>query len=893
MMISERPGTIGQNLNGHQNGEVKFDYAPLTVSLEDETARNRDLVGGKGFGLAELKAIPGIAEKVPDGFVITTPVYDQILGKNPEIKTRIKRLDQASIRWLEANLSGDSQDAKALETQIVAAGKMIKEMMEEVKLSTDAENAIGKGYDELCRKGGKANMPVAVRSTELQEDGGNTSFAGQNKTELNRRGQEEVVSSVKKCCASQFEERAISYRNNERLRIALQTLEENPEDINKAIEKSKGFSHEESKMAVVVQEMINSSVSGVALSIDPATGAPRTIIELNNGIGESVVGGEVTPDYFEIDPRTGEIVGRHLGVKGVKTSYIKGGTGSVETSKEEARKFAASDEKVREIARDVAIVRESLKKEVDMEFALDEKGNLHWVQERAETVGSKKDPHIVEMREYKVPEEVAKKADVVLKGGIIGCPGAASGTKLIASSVEKARRILEAEENKGKDMILVADKTTPDWVPIMKKVKGIITRHGGRTCHAAIVSREMGVPCLVGTEEAISALKNDAIKEITLDVKNTKVYKGILPLEETGEDIDVREILKNPTDTIVGVNIGMPDEAKKLHALAELGEKFAVPLVRIEFLLGDEIGVHVNALVDFDKGKIAPDSDLYRQIKERIRGFSSGEEYFITKLSEGIASIAGVFPQSPATIRTTDYKTNEYESLIGGKEYETKEANPMIGWRGLVRSLHPASREGFKWELRAIKRARDMGNKNIKIMFPMVRDPKELTGGPELDAIGFKGAFEIMKEVGLERGEDGLKVGIMIEDETNIERIDDYIDSGIDFGSIGSNDLTQLVLAADRDNEKLQKIPWYGETNPAVLNKIIRVIRRCKERGVEISICGDAPSSNQEIVRILVEEGITSMGVTPNSLLDAINTVRKVEQSRKSQSAPTVLFTNN
>lgn len=901
MTTLETKKNTGQVLNGHRNGEVKVNHTPLTVSLEDEIAMDRDMVGGKGFGLAELKKIPEIAKKVPDGFVVTAPVYDLILQQNPDIATRIKRLDETSGNWLRAKLGKDSGQVAFWERQITAAGKMIKEMIEGVKLSSAIKDEIGKGYDELCEKVGEKDMPVAVRSSGVQEDGVDKSFAGQNKTELNMRGKEEISAAALICFASQFEERVVSYRDNERLRISEQVLKKDGSaNIDAAVAASELFSHEGSRLAVVFQRMINASAAGVALSIDPTTGAPRINIEVNNGIGESVVGGEATPDYFEVDPRIGEIVGRRLGAKGVKTSYVKGGTDSVEMSEEDSNKFAAADEKIKEIARDVILVREKLGKEVDMEFALGKNGELNWVQERAETVGSKKNPHIVEMREYKIPEGLVKDSDVIFKGGIMGSPGAASGTILIASTVEEARKILESEENKGKDMILVADMTTPDWVPIMKKVKGIITRHGGRTCHAAIVSRELGVPCLVGTEEEIDSLKSGAVKEITLDVRNRTVYKGIFPLEEAGENIDTREVLKNPTDAIVGINISMPDEAKRLHALAELKDKFAVPLVRIEFILGDEIGVHANALIDFDKGKFAPDTYLYKAIAKKIAGYGSGEEYYITKLSEGIANIAGSFPQSPVTIRTTDFKTNEYQNLIGGDKYETKEANPMIGWRGLVRSLSPEGIEAFKWELRAIKRARDMGNKNIKIMFPMVRDPMELTGSPEEMekeyGKGFKSAYDIMREVGLERGRDGLKVGIMIENETNVERLDDYVNAGIDFGSIGSNDLRQLIMAIDRDNAKLQKISRYSEMNPSVINKIRRVIRRCKELGIDISICGDAPSSNRDIVKVLVEEGIGLMGLTPDSWLDAYRLTREVEQSRPNQapvSATGVVFRNS
>lgn len=898
-MVISKEAKVGISDSKEINGQH-----PLTVFLEDERAREKELVGGKGYGLAMLKSIPEIAKKVPDGFTITTLVYDLVIQQNPQIAAQVKELDKYSESWIEAKLKDDKEAVVDWEKKIVVGGACVKERLEKVMLLPELRTTISESYDKLCEKIGEKDTDVAVRSSGSQEDGNDKSFAGQNSTFLNRRGKDAVIESVKNCIASQFEARAIVYRNNERLRISEEELKAGKKELSEVLDISKGFSHNESRLAVVVQKMVKSAISGVALSIDSTTGASRINIELNNGLGEAIVGGEATPDFFETDRNNPEnIVGRRLGAKSVKTTYKEGGTESVAISAEEASRFAADDEKVREISRDIAIIRDSLGGEIDTEFGFDENGNLHWLQGRPETVGSKKNPHMVEMREYRIPEGVAKKTEVILQGGIPGSPGVASGTKLIVNTVEEATKIMESPGNKGKEWILVTDMTTPDWVPVMKKVKGIVTRHGGRTCHAAIVSRELGVPALVGTEREIEALKDNSITEITLDVKNMKAYKGKLLLEEVGENIDNREMLNKQTETIVGINMSMPDEAKKLHALAELGEKFKISLLRIEFLLG-EIGVHVNALIDFDKGvfkQYEPDAEkrsekeaLQKQIADKLakEGYTSGVKYFITKLSEGIADIASNFPNSEVILRTTDFKTNEYENLIGGKMYEEKENNPMIGWRGLVRSLCPENREAFKLELGAIKRARDMGYKNIKIMFPVVRDPLELNGNPdEMEkwyGQGFRSAYDIMKEVGLEKGKDGLKVGIMVEDETNVERLDDYIDAGIDFGSIGSNDLTQLVLGTDRDNEKLQKIPRYSEMNPAVINKIIRVIRRFREREVEIGICGDAPSSNPEIVRILTEEKISSFGVTPDVYLKTYRSVRAEEEKRRLKKEGTV-----
>ena len=882
----EQSGIIGSE-------EIK-GQPPLTVFFEDERARKKELVGGKGYGLALLKSIPNIAKKVPDGFTITTPVYDQVIQHNPQIATKIKELDECSVNWVEAKLSDDEEAIKNWEQKIINNGNYLKEELGKVMLLPELGSVISESYAKLCKIVGEKNADVAVRSSSDQEDGTKNSFAGQNATFLNRRGKDAVIGAFKECIASQFGARAIIYRNNERFRISEETQKNSQEKMKlpEVLDKSKAFSHSESRMAVVVQKMVESAVSGVILTIDPTTGASRLNIELNHGQGETVVGGEATPDFFEVDRNNPEnIVGRHLGAKGVKTAYKAGGGTESVRGAEGASKYAADDEDVRKIARDAIIIREVLRKEGDMEFGFDEKRDLHWFQVRPVTAGLDKDPHTVQMRRYMISEEIAKNAEVISEGGIVGSPGVAAGTKLIANTVEEATRIMELKENVGKSWILVTDMTSPDWVPVMKKVKGIITKHGGRTCHAAIVSRELGVPALVGTEKEIETLKDDSITEITLDVGNKKAYKGLLPLKEVGEDIDVGEIIKNPTDTVVGINMSMPDEAKKLHALAELGDKFKITLLRIEFLL-QEIGVHVNALIDFDKGKFEHNpvkQTLYKEISDKLakEGYSSGKEYFVTKLSEGIASIAANFPDSEITLRTTDFKTNEYESLIGGKEYESKENNPMMGWRGLVRSLSPENREAFKLELEAIKKVRDMGYKKIRIMFPMVRDPLELSGSfEEMEkwyGKGFKSAYDIMREVGLEKGRDELKAGIMVEDETNIERLDEYIAAGINFGSIGSNDLTQLIMATDRDNEILQKISRYSETNPAVIRKIRRVIRLCKEKGLDIGICGDAPSSNSEIVRILTEEGISSMGVTPDVYLKTYRSVRTEEEKIKSE----------
>lgn len=869
--------------DGISRSEETVSQLPLTVFLDDPLATRVDLTGGKGVGLAVLESIPGI--RVPQAYIITTSLDDQLLGQYPNIREEINELDRLSEQWLKAKLLQREIEAQEWERQIAASGELLKATMGRLIIPQGIRGEIGAAYGQLSQRVGEKNVAVAVRSSGTAEDGDDNSFAGQYASFLHQQGEAEVIGSVQGCLVSQFTDRVITYRNNKRLEKAEKVLRDHPGEIERALSASEGLSHKESKLAVVVQKMINSSVSGVGLSIDPITAAPIIYIELNHGIGESVVGGEVTPDCFWVDPKTLKITGRRLGAKGVKTSYVDGGTQTVEVSEADQMRYSATDAKVEELAGMIKKIKDVCGWHVDTEFAFDEQGEINFTQSRPETTASKEDPMIVKIRVKGVPEDVAENAEVILKGGMVGAPGAAAGTKLYAETVGEAMEALESAENKGKKMILVTDMTKPDWVPVMKSVAGITTRHGGRNCHAAIVSRELGVPCLVGLEGGIEALKSSAVSDITLDVGQMTVYESILPLEEVGEDVDVREMLANPTETVIGINMAMPDEARKLHPLAELGKNFKISLLRTEFLLS-EIG-HVRAFVDFDQGKIDPSSDLYKEVKERIAraGCRSAEEYFITTLSEGYGGVASVFPNSEVVLRTTDFKTNEYANLLGGEKYETAEENPMMGWRGLVRSLSPENREAFKWELQAIKRAREMGYKNIEIMFPMVRDLMELTGGPQMEeryGKGFKGAYEIMGEVGMGEGIDGLKLVMMVEVPADVVRIRDFITAGkVKRISFGTNDLTQLTLGVDRDNERMQKIPQYNETNPAVVEQVRSVIRVCKELGVETGICGNAPSNYPEFAQMLVEAGVDSMGVTPDRYLATYRLVREAEQKRE------------
>lgn len=849
MTITERKPT----LDTFKPIEV-YNYIPLTIFQGHEKMKDVKVVGGK------LKSLSGL-EDTAEFFAETTAVGDKLLEQNPQIKNEIDLLDILSERWLRAKLAKNEGEASLLENQTIDKGRSIRQAMENVSFPQEMRDEIESAYEKLSQISNEKNVRVAVRSSGVAEDGKENSFSGIFETFLHQQGLEEVLDASKKCWASQFKEEAIIYRNEKRFDKAEKSLSESG-DIEDAIFSSKNFSHSESKLAIGVQRMVDAETSGVAFSIDPASGAHIIHIEVNYGLGESVVSGSVNADSFEVDPRTMQVTSHKLGEKEIKTVYVKGGTEEVPVPEQDRKKFTISDDQVREIARRTQSIKEQDGGEVDVEFAFDISKKRYILQKRPETVASKKNPKVVEQGELSVPEKIAKNAEVILEAGKTGSPGSASGELLFADTLEEARLALQSEQYKGKDVVLATEMTAPAWVPLMKKFKFIITERGGRNCHAANVSRENGIPCLVGIgKKAMDSLKSSGAKEITADARNKKVYKGLLPLEKAGEDVDLRELEKNPIKTVLAFVMAMPDEAKKWHVLAELENKFKIGLLRMEFFLG-EIGVHVNALIDYDKGKLNP--DLRKEIEEKIVGYNSAKDYYMTKLTDGIASFTALFPKSDILLRFTDFKTDEYKDLVGGSEYERREDNAMMGDRGTGRYLRPQNREAFMWELEAIKRVREMGYKNLHVFFPMVRDVNELK--------------EAKAMMGLRRGEDGLKVGMMAELPTNVLMLDELIDAGIDFVSIGSNDLLQFMLGVDRNNEELGKDPDYTEMNPAVLRAIRMIIRTCREREIEVGICGNGPSNIPEFTEFLVREGINSIAVAPDSYLPTHRLIRRVEK---------------
>ncbi len=809
-----------------QEGRFPEVRLPLVIEISNQRSCDRQLVGGKAASLAELAQISA----VPPAFTVTTEAYGLFLRHTPHLDQLIEDLDILTDQ-----------------SEILAQSQLIRDAFQRADLPLQLIQEITANYSRLSSQFDPHHLGVAVRSSGTAEDTSTASFAGQYDTYLNQRDEGQVLNSVKNCFASQFTDRAISYRNH------------------------LGIPHQEAQLAVVIQIMVDSVASGIAFSTDPRTGCPLTTIDTSYGLGEAIVGGKVTPDSYLVDSKAHHIIHRTLGHKTLRTIYVpEGGTADSPTTPAEQSQFALPQTMIATISREVSKIAHHYSQPMDIEFAIDQSGNLWLLQARPETVSSKRESHLIPMKRWSINAEAQPTASIILQSGRTGSPGVGQGRAIVVRSVEEGRHLIQEGD------ILITERTDPDWEELMRQVSGIITNIGGPNCHAAIISREHGIPCLVGSGHATKQLQPHQGLPITLDANNSLVYEGLLPLEKVGDDIDLRELIAHPPAIPIGLILSNPETARRMYALKELGNNFLISLLRIEFLL-TEIGVHPQALLDYDRGTLQ-DEALIAQIKVKIAGFGSGQEYYVTKLADGLSQFAAIFPDSPVTVRTTDFKTNEYSSLLGGDHYESQEANPMMGWRGLIRSLAPESEDATKMELAAIKRARDLGYTNIQIMFPIVRDPVELTGGPELHSLGFKGIFEIMNQVGLDRGRNGLKVGIMVEVPSNVFRIEDFLAAGLDFISFGTNDLTQFTLAADRDgNDNIQAVTYYKETNPAVTRMVQHVIRTCKQYGVKTGICGQAPSNSPEFLRMLLDSGIDSIGVMPDRFLPTYRLLKQIK----------------
>ena len=762
------------------------------------------LVGGKNASLGEMyRELGKKGILVPNGFAITAYAYNYFIEK-AGIKSEMMRI--------LANL--DTHNTRDL----MIRGKKIRDLILNAKIPKEIEKEIIKNYKSLSKSYGEKFTDVAVRSSATAEDLPDASFAGQQETFLNIKGEEKLLKACKKCFASLFTNRAISYR------------------------KDKKFDHFNVALSIGVQKMVRSdlSSSGVMFSIDTESGFKDAVfITSIYGLGENIVQGAVNPDEFYVHKPTlkkgyNSIISRKVGEKKIKMIYNSHGKSPVKNIPvhENLRKqFSITDKEILQLAKWAVIIENHYKKPMDMEWAKDGKtGKLFIVQARPETVQSQKD--LTKLEEYVLKQ----KSEILVEGKSVG-------SKIGSGKVRVIMDVKDIHSFKKGD-VLVTDMTDPDWEPIMKIASAIVTDKGGRTCHASIVSRELGIPAIVGTNNVSQKLKTG--QKVTVSCAEGEkgfVYKGLLKFEIKKHNLKKIPKLK----TKIMMNIGNPDGAFEASFIPNEG----VGLAREEFIINSYIKIHPKALINYSTIK---DKKIKKQIDELTIGYKDKKKFFVDKLAEGIGMIGAAFYPKDVIVRMSDFKTNEYANLIGGKEYEPIESNPMIGWRGASRYYNPKYVDAFALECRALKKVRnEFGLKNVKIMIPFCRTIEE-----------GKKVLSIMEKNGLKRGKDGLEIYVMCEIPSNVILADEF-SKIFDGFSIGSNDLTQLTLGLDRDSAIVANV--YDERNKAVKDLIREVISKAKKNKKKIGICGQAPSDFPDFAKFLVKEGIDSISLNPDSVI--------------------------
>jgi len=776
-------------------------------------------VGGKNASLGEMRRelIPkGVS--IPDGFAVTAYAYRYLLesaGIKSKIETILSDLDTHNFHTLAEK------------------GAQIRSLIYEAHFPADLSDAIKEAYGKLCAEYGE-NTDVAVRSSATAEDLPDASFAGQQETFLNIRGVDMLIEACKKCFASLFTNRAISYRVD------------------------KNFDHLSVALSIGVQKMVRSDLaaSGVIFSIDTESGFKDAILITGAyGLGETVVQGNVNPDEFYVFKPTLEdgfrpIVQKKLGTKEIKMIYAEGGEESTQTisvPQENRQVFCITEDEILQLAKWTSIIENHYSqkagyfKPMDIEWGKDgNTGQLFILQARPETVQSQRDKNVLETYEL-----LETKAPLVT--------GTAVGSKIGAGPVNIIHSVSEIKDFKT-GQVLVTDMTDPDWEPIMKIAAAIITNKGGRTCHAAIVSRELGVPCIVGTADGTEKL--EGIQEVTASCaegEEGRVYEGIL--EFNVDKISLDDLTRPKTQIMM--NVGNPDMAFNYASIPNDG----VGLARLEFIISN-IQIHPMALINFDK---VTDEAVRNEIEQLTRGYETKSDFFVDKLAQGVAKIGAAFYPNDVIVRMSDFKSNEYANLLGGSYFEADEENPMIGFRGASRYYDERYREGFALECKAMKKVRDeMGLSNIKLMIPFCRTVEE-----------GKRVVEVMNKNGLVQGENGLEFYMMVEIPSNVILIEEFgkIFNGF---SIGSNDLTQLTLGLDRDSFLISHI--FDERNPAVMELIKLAITRARAMGKKIGICGQAPSDYPEFARFLVDCGINSISLNADTVIKTTLDILETEK---------------
>ena len=788
--------------------------------FEDLRIEDVPSVGGKNASLGEM--IRTLGEKgvnVPSGFAITAYAYKYMIEK-AGIDTK--------IREILSDLN--THDVHNLAER----GGKIRNLIKSTPIPPELEEVIRQEYRNMEKRYGE-NVDVAVRSSATAEDLPDASFAGQQETYLNVRGEEELLEKVRDCFASLFTNRAISYRTD------------------------KGFDHFSVYLSVGVQKMVRSDLasSGVMFSIDTESGFKDAVyITGAYGLGENVVQGTVNPDQFYVFKPTlhqgfKPILEKKLGSKEKRMIYGEHGTLQQEVSEEDKKKFVINDDELLTLARWANIIEEHYQKPMDIEWAKDgQTGDLYIVQARPETVHSQKDAAVLQT--YVLEEKGKQIAE-----------GEAVGSKIGQGDVN----VIEDAKDIGrfqKGQVLVTDMTDPDWEPIMKIAEAIVTNRGGRTCHTAIISRELGIPCVIGTGDSTSKISSGS--QVTVDCSEGvgRIYEGLLKYR-----VDELKLDSLPsTKTKIMMNVGVPEKAFQQSQIPNDG----VGLAREEFIINSYIGIHPLALLEYNqlKERAKTDSEIaeiIKKIDERSTGYDDKVEFFVDTLARGVAKIAAGFYPNDVIVRMSDFKTNEYANLVGGRLYEPEERNPMIGWRGASRYYDEKFKPAYGLECRAIKKVRDeMGLTNVKPMIPFCRTPEE----------GRK-VIEIMNEFGLKQGENGLEVYVMCEIPSNVVVADQFADI-FDGFSIGSNDLTQLTLGLDRDSDLVAHI--FDERNEAVKRLISQVITTAHnhEPRRKVGICGQAPSDFPEFAEFLVECGIDSISLNPDTVIQARLKIAETEK---------------
>ncbi|WDJ92204.1 phosphoenolpyruvate synthase [Xanthomonas campestris] len=762
-------------------------------------------VGGKNSSLGEMIGnLAGLGVSVPGGYATTAEAFKDFIAHNDLSKRIFDKLETLDV-----------EDVTAL----TVAGKEIRGWVIDAPLQPELDRDIRSAYEKLCAENGGGEVAVAVRSSATAEDLPDASFAGQQETFLNVTGADDVVRKVKEVFASLYNDRAIAYRVHH------------------------GFKHEDVFLSAGVQLMVRSGVgsSGVLFTLDTESGFRDVVFVTSSfGLGEMVVQGAVNPDEFYVYKPTltagkPAILRRSLGSKAIRMVYsdVPGERVRIEDTPVELRNtFSISDEDVQELSKQALVIEKHYGRPMDIEWAKDGvSGKLFIVQARPETVKSRS--HATQIERFSLE---AKDAKILVEGRAVGAK-IGSGVARVVRSLEDMNRVQAGD-------VLIADMTDPDWEPVMKRASAIVTNRGGRTCHAAIIARELGVPAVVGSGNATDVISDG--QEVTVSCAEGDtgfIYDGLLPFERTTTDLGNMP----PAPLKIMMNVANPERAFDFGQLPNAG----IGLARLEMIIAAHIGIHPNALLEYDK----QDADVRKKIDAKIAGYSDPVSFYINRLAEGIATLTASVAPNTVIVRLSDFKSNEYANLIGGSRYEPHEENPMIGFRGASRYVDPSFTKAFSLECKAVLKVRnEMGLDNLWVMIPFVRTLEE----------GRK-VIEVLEQNGLKQGENGLKIIMMCELPSNALLADEFLDI-FDGFSIGSNDLTQLTLGLDRDSSIVAHL--FDERNPAVKKLLSMAIKSARAKGKYVGICGQGPSDHPELAEWLMQEGIESVSLNPDTVVD-------------------------